>query len=177
MKIPYHTKDIEALVSTQRSTLQSTVRVSSSSSLNSRFALPTHSNTTSPRSCVKISQPSLASLGIPLAIVTLRGLYSLRSNCTSTRSSPGSFSTSSRVKSTIRESISEPEPTRIRAVFTPSFCNLSSLYLRHHFIREAVEAGDVTLERIKGTGNVADLFTKPLGQVLFEQNRARMHRE
>jgi hypothetical protein len=121
MKIPYHTKDIEALVSTQRSTLQSTVRVSSSSSLNSRFALPTHSNTTSPRSCVKIFHPSVASLRILLAITTARGSSSLRFHCTSTCSGPGSSSTSSYISSTIRESVSEPEPTRIRIVFTPSF--------------------------------------------------------
>lgn len=42
--------------------------------------------------------------------------------------------------------------------------------IRHHFIRECVENGDITPSWISGKENPADLFTKPLPKSLFFQN-------
>ena len=43
--------------------------------------------------------------------------------------------------------------------------------VRYHKIREFVEEGKVDLFYIPGTDNPADLFTKPLGRIKFEQFR------
>ena len=40
--------------------------------------------------------------------------------------------------------------------------------IRHHFIRQCVEEGEILLTWIKGTNNVADAFTKPLARPMFE---------
>ena len=39
--------------------------------------------------------------------------------------------------------------------------------IRHHFIRECIERGDVTPKWISGKENVADILTKPLPKALF----------
>ena len=36
--------------------------------------------------------------------------------------------------------------------------------IRHHYIRELVRAGSITLERVPSADNPADLFTKPLAR-------------
>ena len=41
--------------------------------------------------------------------------------------------------------------------------------IRHHFVREAVEAKVVQLVYIKTTDNIADLFTKVLGKTNFKK--------
>lgn len=46
--------------------------------------------------------------------------------------------------------------------------------IRHHFIRECVERGEVSPEWISGKVNPADLFTKPLPKALFLENVARL---
>ena len=42
------------------------------------------------------------------------------------------------------------------------------IHIRHHFIRDHVESGEVTLEYIKTAENIADMFTKVLGRVRFQ---------
>jgi hypothetical protein len=43
--------------------------------------------------------------------------------------------------------------------------------VRYHKIREFVERDQVSLYYIPGTENPADIFTKPLGRVKFEEFR------
>ena len=38
------------------------------------------------------------------------------------------------------------------------------IYIRHHFIRDHVQKGDVVLEFIDNTNQLADIFTKPLNE-------------
>ena len=42
--------------------------------------------------------------------------------------------------------------------------------IRHHFIRECVERGEIIPSWISGKENPADLFTKALGKTLFQEN-------
>lgn len=44
------------------------------------------------------------------------------------------------------------------------------LRLVEHFVRERVRDGDITVEYIPTTDMLADMFTKPLGRVLFERH-------
>jgi hypothetical protein len=46
---------------------------------------------------------------------------------------------------------------------------------RHHFIRDVVEEGHVTVKWISGKDNVADMFTKPLPQATFEQFKNKLN--
>ena len=46
--------------------------------------------------------------------------------------------------------------------------------IRHHFIRECVERGEILPEWISGKANPADLFTKALPKTLFLENIARL---
>lgn len=46
--------------------------------------------------------------------------------------------------------------------------------VRHHFIRECVEGGEIAVNWISGTNNPADIFTKALGRTLFGKQRASM---
>ena len=39
--------------------------------------------------------------------------------------------------------------------------------VRHHFIRECVQNGSITLRSVPSADNVADICTKPLGKVKF----------
>ena len=41
--------------------------------------------------------------------------------------------------------------------------------IAYHFVRDAVKRGEVVLEYVPTTAMVADVFTKPLGRVLFEK--------
>ena len=43
--------------------------------------------------------------------------------------------------------------------------------VRYHYIRERVENGDVEILRVDSADNPADMFTKPLGHIKFEQFR------
>jgi hypothetical protein len=36
--------------------------------------------------------------------------------------------------------------------------------IRHHYIRELLQAGTITTEHVSSTDNLADLFTKPLAR-------------
>jgi len=46
--------------------------------------------------------------------------------------------------------------------------------IRHHFIRECVERGEVVPDWIPGKDNPADLLTKPLARTMFEENIKRL---
>jgi hypothetical protein len=46
--------------------------------------------------------------------------------------------------------------------------------IRHHFVRERVESGDVKLIYIETNKQIADILTKPLERVKFEFLRARL---
>ena len=46
--------------------------------------------------------------------------------------------------------------------------------IRHHFIRERVESGDVKLVYVPTDRQIADILTKPLDRVKFEYMRARL---
>jgi hypothetical protein len=42
--------------------------------------------------------------------------------------------------------------------------------IRYHFIRECVKRGEIKVEWCSGQDNVADMFTKPLGRILFKKH-------
>jgi hypothetical protein len=46
--------------------------------------------------------------------------------------------------------------------------------IRHHYVRDSVEAGDVKLEYCPTEKMVADILTKPLGQDRFEKLRGKL---
>jgi hypothetical protein len=46
--------------------------------------------------------------------------------------------------------------------------------VRYHFIREQVEAKQITVRRVPSAENVSDIFTKPLTRPLFEKHRAHL---
>lgn len=46
--------------------------------------------------------------------------------------------------------------------------------IKHHFIREVVQAGKVKLTYVESTNNVADMLTKPLSKLMFERNRDKL---
>ena len=57
----------------------------------------------------------------------------------------------------------------------PRFHQKSKHILRHfHLIREIVARGDVVVERVPSTDNVADPLTKPLAQEVFESHCTTM---
>ena len=45
---------------------------------------------------------------------------------------------------------------------------------RFHLIREIVARGDVVVERVSSTDNIADPLTKPLAQEVFERHCTTM---
>lgn len=46
--------------------------------------------------------------------------------------------------------------------------------IRHHFIRDHIQKGDVVLEYTRTTNMTADILTKPLAKPLFEQLRSQL---
>jgi hypothetical protein len=46
---------------------------------------------------------------------------------------------------------------------------------RHHFIRDVVEDGHVTIKWISGNDNLADMFTKALPRAKFEEFREKLN--
>lgn len=46
--------------------------------------------------------------------------------------------------------------------------------IRYHFIRECVKRGEILVKWCSGQDNVADMFTKPLGRVLFQRHAAKL---
>jgi transposase InsO family protein len=46
--------------------------------------------------------------------------------------------------------------------------------VRYHFIREKIKNKDIKLEYCQTTDMIADIFTKPLGNILFEKHRKSM---
>ena len=43
--------------------------------------------------------------------------------------------------------------------------------VRHHFLRDNVEKGNIVMEFCKTENQVADIFTKALGSESFQKNR------
>ncbi|SCN96432.1 uncharacterized protein FFFS_02244 [Fusarium fujikuroi] len=57
----------------------------------------------------------------------------------------------------------------------PEFHNRTKyIDIRHHFIRERVESGELDTQRVDTLYNIADLLTKPLGRVRLQQLTAMM---
>ena len=46
--------------------------------------------------------------------------------------------------------------------------------IRHHFIREHVQNGHITLEFVSSNNQLADIFTKPLNEESFCKNRLEL---
>ena len=46
--------------------------------------------------------------------------------------------------------------------------------IRYHFIREAVENGNINMQYIPTNNNIADIFTKPLAKAKFERFTAML---
>ena len=46
---------------------------------------------------------------------------------------------------------------------------------RHHFIRDVVEEGHITVKWISGTENLADMFTKALPRTTFEEFKKKLN--
>ena len=46
--------------------------------------------------------------------------------------------------------------------------------VRHHFIRDNVEKGNIVMEFCKIENQVADIFTKALGRESFQKNRLEL---
>ena len=41
--------------------------------------------------------------------------------------------------------------------------------IRHHFLRELIERGNLKIQHIRSEDNIADIFTKPLAETLFRK--------
>ena len=46
--------------------------------------------------------------------------------------------------------------------------------IRYHFIRECVQRGEIAVKWCSGQENTADVFTKPLGRVLFQRHVSKL---
>ena len=46
--------------------------------------------------------------------------------------------------------------------------------IRYHFLRQNIEDKTMNIDHVPGIQNVADIFTKPLGRVLFERHRDKL---
>ena len=46
--------------------------------------------------------------------------------------------------------------------------------LQHHFVREKIESKDIELNYYSTSENVADIFTKPIGRIHFEDFRQKL---
>jgi len=46
--------------------------------------------------------------------------------------------------------------------------------IRHHFIREQITAGKITLQRIDTKNNLVDILTKSLSRLRFQELREKM---
>lgn len=46
--------------------------------------------------------------------------------------------------------------------------------LRYHFVREKVEAGDIDIEHVRTDDQLADILTKSLGRVKFQEMRKKV---
>jgi hypothetical protein len=46
--------------------------------------------------------------------------------------------------------------------------------MRYHFIRECVDRGEIGLEFVGTNDQIADILTKPLGRVRFQELRERI---
>ena len=46
--------------------------------------------------------------------------------------------------------------------------------IRHHFIRDAKERGEIDIDHVPSADQTADILTKPLGRLLFERHREAM---
>jgi hypothetical protein len=47
---------------------------------------------------------------------------------------------------------------------TPRIMVIKHIDIQHHYIRELIHSGTITLDHVSSTKNLADLFTKPLPQ-------------
>ena len=43
--------------------------------------------------------------------------------------------------------------------------------IRHHFLRDNVQKGNITIEKVASEDNIADILTKPLKRELFNHSR------
>ena len=43
--------------------------------------------------------------------------------------------------------------------------------IRHHFLRDNVQKGNITIEKVASEDNIADIFNKPLKRELFNHLR------
>ena len=63
----------------------------------------------------------------------------------------------------------------LKTTRNPEFhARMKHIAVRHHFIRERVEAGDIDTIRVATKDNLADIFTKGLLRPTFEDLRDRM---
>ena len=46
--------------------------------------------------------------------------------------------------------------------------------IRHHFTREKIESGQVTLVYVSTRNQLADILTQPLGKITFKKLRAQL---
>jgi methyl coenzyme M reductase subunit D len=46
--------------------------------------------------------------------------------------------------------------------------------IRHHFLRNNVQKGNITIEKVASEDNIADIFTKPLKRELFNHLRLEL---
>ena len=61
-------------------------------------------------------------------------------------------------------------------IATTLSCNKRTKHIdvRHHFIRDNYEQGIIAPMHIPTDNNIADIFTKPLGEALFLKHRAKL---
>jgi hypothetical protein len=52
---------------------------------------------------------------------------------------------------------------------TKSHSKVKHIDIRHHYIRELVQTGELKVDFIRGTENPADIFTKPLPRLAHER--------
>ena len=58
------------------------------------------------------------------------------------------------------------------------FCNVPQhkhIQIRHHFLRDHVLKGDISIEHVKTEEQLADIFTKPLDEKRFSKLRCELN--
>jgi hypothetical protein len=72
-------------------------------------------------------------------------------------------------------SIREDNEAVIKLIKNPSAHGRTKHFdIRYKFVRERIDTGEISVEQCKTEDMVADIFTKPLGPILFNRFRSQL---
>ena len=81
----------------------------------------------------------------------------------------------SRVEVLTRSTIFEDnDATRILALSPKLTPRSKHIAIKYHFFREKIASGEINIERVDSSENVADIFTKGLDHVKFQAMRKKL---